>query len=468
MGAGTRRRSPSSSWRRRACGGACRKFDFATGYLEFARPTIRDGLAALAARGAKHILAIPGMLFAASHVKNDLPWEMNSFIAEHPGIDVRLGRDLGIDPKLLQAAADRIRAGMIGTKTTARETLLVVVGRGTNDPDANSNISKLARMLWEGIGLGWAEVAFSGVAHPRVDAALTRAAKLGFRRIIVFPYFLFTGVLVKRIYAQTDAAADLFPDIEFVKAGYLRDHEEVLSAFCDRVAELGEGQPAMNCQLCKYRAQIIGYEEDAGRAAGRAPPSCARHRHRRASSPSSVMFDTFAMVDWSAATVPRKGRDSIWICWHAPDGERLENPPTRHAAKTLLGEWLAAALARGERILLGFDFPFGYPAGFAARLGLSGPPWRAVWDEIGGLIDDSEDNCNNRFKVAAELNRRVSGGCFPFWGCPAGFDTPFLNPNTTGLMTARAWPSAGWWTCTSQARNPAGSCWGRAPSGARL
>jgi sirohydrochlorin cobaltochelatase len=251
------------------------EFDFATGYLEFARPTIRDGLAGLAARGAKRILAIPGMLFAASHVKNDLPWEMNSFIADHQGIDVRLGRDLGIDPKLLQAAVDRIAAAMADTKTSPTETVLVVVGRGTNDPDANSNISKIARMLWEGMGLGWAEVAFSGVAHPRVDAALTRAAGLGFRKIIVFPYFLFTGVLVKRIYAQTDAVARLFPEIEFVKALYLRDHEAVLGAFCDRVAELGAGQPAMNCQLCKYRTQIIGYESDAG------APQVGHHHHVR-------------------------------------------------------------------------------------------------------------------------------------------------------------------------------------------
>jgi sirohydrochlorin cobaltochelatase len=250
-------------------------FDFATGYLEFARPTIRDGLALLAARGARRILAIPGMLFAASHVKNDLPWEMNSFIADNPGIDVRLGRDLGIDPKLLQAAADRIAAVAADTAISWVETLLVVVGRGTNDPDANSNISKLARMLWEGMGLGWAETAFSGVAHPRVDVALTRAAGLGFRRIIVFPYFLFTGVLVKRIYAQTDTVAALFPAIQFVKARYLRGHEGVLEAFRDRVAELGDGQPAMNCQLCKYRSQIIGYEHDAG------APQAGHHHHVR-------------------------------------------------------------------------------------------------------------------------------------------------------------------------------------------
>ena len=215
-------------------------YDFATGYLEFARPTIRDGLAALAARGAQRIYAVPGMLFAASHVKNDLPWEMNSFLADNPGVDVRLGRDLGDRPKLLDAAADRIAAAAPGDR---ERQLLVVVGRGTNDPDANSNIAKIARMLWEGMGFGWAEVAFSGVAHPRVDAALDRAARLGFRRIVVFPYFLFTGVLVKRIYDQTDAAALRFPEIEFVKAPYLRDHPLVLDAFVERVGEIERGQP---------------------------------------------------------------------------------------------------------------------------------------------------------------------------------------------------------------------------------
>jgi sirohydrochlorin cobaltochelatase len=215
-------------------------FDFATGYLEFARPMIRDGLAALAARGARRILAIPGMLFAASHVKNDLPCEINSFIADNPGIEVRLGRDLAIDPKLLHAAADRVAGAAADPAISRGETLLVVVGRGTNDPQANSNMAELARMLSEEMGFGRAEIAFSGVAYPRVDAALTRAARLGFRRIIVFPYFLFTGVLVKRVYAQTDEAARLFPEIEFVKALYLRDHPEVLDAFYDRVGELHE------------------------------------------------------------------------------------------------------------------------------------------------------------------------------------------------------------------------------------
>ncbi len=246
--------------------------DFAAGYLEFARPTIQQGLADLAARGARRILAVPGMLFAASHVKNDLPWEMNSFMAGNSGIEVKLGRDLAIDPKLLAAAADRIAS----VAPDGREdSVLVVVGRGTNDPDANSNISKITRMLWEGMGFGWGETAYSGVAHPRVDAALDRAARLGFRRIVVFPYFLFTGVLVKRIYAQTDQAAARFPGIGFVKAPYLRDHPKVIDAFVERVVEVEGGDPNMNCQLCKYRTQIVGYEDEVGAA------QQAHHHHVR-------------------------------------------------------------------------------------------------------------------------------------------------------------------------------------------
>lgn len=140
------------------------------------------------------------------------------------------------------------------------------------------------------------------------------------------------------------------------------------------------------------------------------------------------MFDTFVMVDWCAASVPRTGPDSIWISWRSPQGERLDNPQTRHEAKLLLADRLAAAHANGERVLVGFDFPFGYPAGFAARLGLDGPFWRAVWDEIARLIEDDAHNRNNRFCVAATLNERLSrgGAGLPFWGCPAGAAGPFL------------------------------------------
>ena len=143
------------------------------------------------------------------------------------------------------------------------------------------------------------------------------------------------------------------------------------------------------------------------------------------------MFDTFVIVDWSAASQPKTGRDSIWICAVDRGGaERLVgNPHTRHAAKDLLGELLSNAAARGERVVMGFDFPFGYPAGFARRLGLNGaPPWRATWDEIASRLKDEENNKNDRFAVAAEFNRRISNRAFPFWGCPVDFKHDFLGP----------------------------------------
>jgi sirohydrochlorin cobaltochelatase len=119
-------------------------------------------------------------------------------------------------------------------------------------------------MLWEGMGFGWAEYAFSGVTAPLVDAALERVQKLGFARIVVFPYFLFTGILVKRIYQWADEAQSRNPAVEFLKAPYLRDHPLVIDSFVQRLEELLEGQPAMNCQLCKYREQALGYEGAVG------------------------------------------------------------------------------------------------------------------------------------------------------------------------------------------------------------
>jgi sirohydrochlorin cobaltochelatase len=242
------------------------QYPVGSAYLEFARPIIREGLEALKARGVRRVLAVPAMLFAAGHVKNDLPWELNSFAAENPDMAVEYGRDLAVDLKLLQAACERIEAAEQRSqhKVERADTVLLVVGRGTNDPDANSNVSKVGRMLWEGMGFGWGAVAYSGVAHPRVDAALSRLVRLGFRRIIVFPYFLFTGVLVKRIYDQAEAAAAAHPDVEIVKADYLNDHPLVLDAFVERVGEILSGDNVMNCRVCKYRAQVIGYEADVG------------------------------------------------------------------------------------------------------------------------------------------------------------------------------------------------------------
>lgn len=250
------------------------QYPVASGFLEFARPVIRDGLDLLRERGVRRILAVPGMLFAAGHVKDDIPSVLNAWQKQH-GVRVDYGRDLGVDLKLLRAAGQRIAEAEAASPHAVprAETLLLAVGRGTSDPDANSGISKVARMLWEGMGFGWTEVCYSGVTFPLVAPGLEHAVKLGYRRIIVFPYFLFTGVLVKRIYRIADEIAARHPSIEFLKAPYLNDHPLVLDAFAERVEEILSGDNAMNCQLCKYREQVLGFEAEVG------APQFSHHHH---------------------------------------------------------------------------------------------------------------------------------------------------------------------------------------------
>ncbi len=261
---------------------ACREFDglvasvqarleghkIEGGFLEFARPIISEGLDALRAQHVREILAVPAMLFAAGHAKNDIPSVLNTYQAQHETVPIHYGRALGIEPALLKAAERRITDAIerAGAHISRHDTLLVVVGRGASDPDANANMAKVMRMLWEGMGFGWGEVAYSGVTFPLVEPALLRAVRLGFKRIVVFPWFLFTGVLVKRVYGLTDKVAASHQDIEFVRAGYFNDHPLVVDTFVRRIEEIRTGDNLMNCKLCKYREQIPGFEDQVGLA----------------------------------------------------------------------------------------------------------------------------------------------------------------------------------------------------------
>ena len=234
------------------------------GYLEFANPVIRDGLDKLREAGCTRILAVPGMLFAAMHAKNDIPTVLNTYAQKH-GIDISYGRELGVDPKMIAAAAGRITEAVSAANSKhgpvdLHDTCLVVIGRGASDPDANGNVAKIARMLHEGIGFGWCEVGYSGVTFPLVEPCLTHAAKLGYKRIIVFPYFLFSGILIDRIYGFTDQVAAENPGIQFVKAGYLGDHASVLETFAERIIEQTGKNPPPNCGICGYREQVLALD----------------------------------------------------------------------------------------------------------------------------------------------------------------------------------------------------------------
>ena len=262
------------------------------GYLEFSNPVIRDGLDRLREQGCEHILAIPGMLFAAMHAKNDIPSVLNAYANQH-GLKIEYGRELGVDGKMVAAATSRIDDAIAKAdadyKTIPRkDTCLVVIGRGSSDPDANSNISKISRLLMEKTGLGWIEVGYSGVTFPLVKPCLEHVTKLGYKRIVIFPYFLFTGILIDRIYGFTDIVAKLHPEIEFVKAGYLNDHPCVLATFAERAKEILDGKNAMDCNMCKYREEVLGFENEVGL------PQDSHHHHvegQGASAPGSNVAD---------------------------------------------------------------------------------------------------------------------------------------------------------------------------------
>ena len=242
------------------------QYELDWGFLEFANPVIKSGLDSLREKGIREIMSVPVMLFAAGHAKNDIPSVLNAYQAQYPELSISYGRELGIDLKLIRAAGERVKEAIeqADGDISPEETLLMVVGRGASDPDANSNVSKVTRMLWEGLGLGWAETAYSGVTFPLIKPGLEHASKLGYKRIVVFPYFLFTGILVKRIYQYTNMVAAEHPEIQFVKASYLNDHPLVLDTFSERVEEIRNGVNNMNCKLCKYREQFLGFENEVG------------------------------------------------------------------------------------------------------------------------------------------------------------------------------------------------------------
>jgi len=134
------------------------------------------------------------------------------------------------------------------------------------------------------------------------------------------------------------------------------------------------------------------------------------------------LFDSYVMVDWSAASKPATGADSIWVGALTPDSRlklafKASNPPTRAKALEELEDLLGRCLKRGDRVMMGVDFPLGFPAGTSESLKLKGEPWRAMRDFLLKEMKDKPDNSNNRFALAARMNRLISNGPFPFWGC---------------------------------------------------
>lgn len=229
-------------------------------FLELAEPTIPQGIDACIVRGATRIVVVPVILLAASHVKLEIPEFLDAARKKYPQVEMVYGRNIGLHAQMIDLLTQRFEEQMQSASATEpmraelyAETAIVLLGRGSSDPDANGDLYKIARQVWERTGVKTVEVCFTSITYPNLSEGVARAIALRAKRIVVVPYFLFTGVLIKRM---TDALAALqseHPSVQMRMADYFGMHPLLMEIVQSRQVEAKAGQAFMNCDLCKYR-----------------------------------------------------------------------------------------------------------------------------------------------------------------------------------------------------------------------
>jgi sirohydrochlorin cobaltochelatase len=250
----------------------------AGGFIELSRPPVTEAVAALVDQGHRELIALPLVLVAAGHGKGDIPAALVREQVRHPGMTYSYGRPLGPHPALLDILEQRIEKALGGTER--EDTHVLLVGRGSTDPDANAEIAKVARLLWEGRGYADVEPSFVSLADPGVPAGLDKLRRLGAGRIIVAPYFLFPGILPDRIVSQSEAFALEHPFMAIGVAELIGDCDELADLVIERYLEAVSGDIRMNCDTCIYRAAMPGFVDRVGqRQRPHHHPDDASHAH---------------------------------------------------------------------------------------------------------------------------------------------------------------------------------------------
>ena len=235
------------------------------GFVELAEPTLPQALVRAAESGAREVAVLPFVLFAAGHVKSDIPLHINSARERYPHVRFAQGTPIGLHPTVLDILSDRVReAQQSVTRRTDEETAILLVGRGSSDPDANSDLTKLGRLFWEGRGFVALDTAYCGVARPLVPEGLRRLARLRPKRIILLPYLFFAGVLEERLRANIAEFRRTTPWIEALLAPPIGVEPRLIEVVLARYREALDGTAAMTCDLCKYKVQLAGFEDDVG------------------------------------------------------------------------------------------------------------------------------------------------------------------------------------------------------------
>ncbi|WP_437279204.1 CbiX/SirB N-terminal domain-containing protein [Sorangium sp. So ce375] len=233
------------------------------GYIELATPHLADALAALAARVSR-VAVVPLFLFAAGHVKNDIPLALERARAAHPGVRFSAARPLGVHPALAELAFQRAATALPDDPAARARSALVVVGRGASDPDANGDFCKTARLIGEGRGLQLVEPTFIGITRPSVEETLERVARHRPERVVVVPYFLFAGRLMTKLAEQVDRFSSTYPWIRASLAPHLGRSSALLELIDERARQAFAGEAPLPCDTCMYRTALPGLAREVG------------------------------------------------------------------------------------------------------------------------------------------------------------------------------------------------------------
>jgi len=247
------------AWRARRQDGA----RVAYAFVELARPSLDEGLAELA-KDASEVVVVPLFLFTAGHIKNDVPLALRRARTKFPHVRFAAAPPLGVHPELAQLAFERAAAvAPIGTEDVSR-IALVVVGRGSSDPDANGDFCKLVRLTAEGRGLMLAEACFTGITRPRLTETLEHVARAQPERIVVVPYLLFPGRLLDKLRDELAQFAHRYPWTRAVLAPPLGADGRLFALLDERAERAQSGQAPLPCDTCLYRTELPGFAEQVG------------------------------------------------------------------------------------------------------------------------------------------------------------------------------------------------------------
>ncbi len=225
-------------------------------FLELTEPNILSGIERCINAGYTELSVLPLLLFAARHNKFDITNELDKAKIKYPQLKLHYGRHFGITSEIITLWRDRL-THLKNLTANNSDTVLLFVGRGSSDPDANSDVYKLARIVWEGSGYSTFEVCFIGITHPRLEEGFRRATFYQPKQVIVLPHFLFTGKLVKKIFDITNQQQEKYPDIQFNCLSEMGLDSQLFTILRHREIETQLGQVNMNCELCKFRIQAI-------------------------------------------------------------------------------------------------------------------------------------------------------------------------------------------------------------------